>query len=119
MQTLGTRRVGLEQEFFLVDREGVLSDRADEFLARYREVARAAGRDPEGFVPECAACMVEMNTPAVYSFAELSREYLEGLELALDAGRELGLRLYPLATTPCALGRCYATSPDTGSRRAR
>ena len=31
---------------------------------------------------------------------ELSREYLKSLELALDAGRELGLRLYPLATYP-------------------
>jgi Family of unknown function (DUF1028) len=36
--------------------------------------------------------------PPVYSLEELSRQYLANLELALDAGRELGLRLYPLAT---------------------
>jgi carboxylate-amine ligase len=90
----------LEQEFFLVDAEGVPSNRADEFLAQCREVARAEGRDPEGFAPECAPCMVEINTPPAYSLAELSGEYLADLELALRMGWELGLRLYPLATYP-------------------
>ena len=94
------RHVGLEQEFFLVDEDGVLSNRADEFLTRCREAAVAAGRDPGSYAPECARSMVEINTPPVYTFDELSREYLASLELALDAGRDLGLRLYPLATYP-------------------
>jgi gamma-glutamyl:cysteine ligase YbdK (ATP-grasp superfamily) len=94
------RRIGLEQEFFLVDEEGVLSNRADEFLDECREAARAAGRDSESFAPECAKSMVEVNTPPVHSLEELAREYLTSLELALGAGRELGLRLYPLATYP-------------------
>src|SRR5215210_7973045 len=97
---LENRCVGLEQEFFLVDEYGALSNRADEFLARCQEVAEAAGRDPESYAPECARSMVEINTPPVYSLEELSREYLANLELALEAGRVLGLRLYPLATYP-------------------
>jgi carboxylate-amine ligase len=94
------RCVGLEQEFFLVDEDGVLSNRADEFLTLCKEEAEASGRAPEGFAPECARSMVEINTPPVHSLAELAREYAASLGLALDAGRELGLRLYPLATYP-------------------
>ena len=100
---LEDRRVGLEQEFFLVDEDGVLSSRADEFLTRCREAAVAAGRDPESYAPECARSMVEVSTPPVYTLDELSREYLASLELALDAGRDLGLRLYPLATYPLSV----------------
>ncbi len=66
----------MEQEFFLVDEEGVLSNRADEFLDECREAASAAGRDPEGFAPECARSMVEVNTPPVHTLTELAREYL-------------------------------------------
>ena len=54
LTTLEDRRVGLEQEFFLVDEDGVLSNRADEFLTRCREAAVAAGRDPGSYAPECA-----------------------------------------------------------------
>jgi gamma-glutamyl:cysteine ligase YbdK (ATP-grasp superfamily) len=100
LTTLEDRRVGLEQEFFLVNEDGVLSNRADEFLTRCREEAVAAGRDPGSYAPECARSMVEINTPPVYTLDELSREYLASLEVALDAGRDLGLRLYPLATYP-------------------
>jgi carboxylate-amine ligase len=103
LTTLEDRRVGLEQEFFLVDEDGVLSNRADEFLTRCREAAVAAGRDPESYAPECARSMVEINTPPVYTLDELSREYLASLEVALDAGRDLGLRLYPLATYPLSV----------------
>jgi gamma-glutamyl:cysteine ligase YbdK (ATP-grasp superfamily) len=52
------RRIGLEQEFFLVDERGILSNRADEFLDECRETAHAAGRDPRCFAPECARSMV-------------------------------------------------------------
>ncbi|HEX2729208.1 MAG TPA: glutamate-cysteine ligase family protein [Rubrobacteraceae bacterium] len=100
MTTFEGRCIGLEQEFFLVDAGGALSDRADDFLARCTELARSAGRDPEGFFPECARCMVEINTPPAYSLAELSREYLLNLDLAIAAARDLDLRLYPLATYP-------------------
>jgi carboxylate-amine ligase len=98
--TLDDRRVGLEQEFFLVNEDGFLSNLADEFLALCREAAKASGRDPASFAQECSRSMVEINMPPVYSLAELSREYMTSVELALYAGRELGLRLYPLATYP-------------------
>ena len=38
---LPVSRMGLEHEFFLVDREGALSDLADLFLWECREAARA------------------------------------------------------------------------------
>ena len=53
------RRIGIEQEFFLVDREGTPSYRADECLTRCRE---AAGEDliSECFVGEVSKSMVEI-----------------------------------------------------------
>jgi carboxylate-amine ligase len=55
---------------------------------------------PEGLAGECARGMVEINTPPASSVEELAAAYLERLDLALRAGRELGVRLYPLATYP-------------------
>ena len=83
-----------------MDEAGALSDRADDLLALCREKAEDAGRDASGFLPECARHMVEVNTSPASSLEALSEEYLDNLRLALGAGRELGLRLYPLATYP-------------------
>jgi gamma-glutamyl:cysteine ligase YbdK (ATP-grasp superfamily) len=94
------RRVGLEQEFFLVSEAGVPSDRADEFLARCREMAGDEGLDPNVFVGEVSRSMVEINTPPAHTLPELAQTYLTSLDLALRAGRESGVRLYPLATYP-------------------
>ena len=94
------RRIGLEQEFFLVDRSGVISDRADEFLQQCQESAAATDRDPDCFAPEWVKSMVEINTSPAYSVAELAKEYLSNLQLALQVGQELNLRLYPLSTYP-------------------
>lgn len=93
-------RIGLEQELFLVNEEGVISNRADEFLGRCHELAEAEGLDPDHFEPECARSLVEVSTPPVESMEELADVYLAGLRLALRAARDLGLRLYPLATYP-------------------
>ncbi len=92
MGSYDDRRVGLEQEFFLVDEAGRISDRADEFLELFEE---ASGLDPE-----CARHMVEVSTPPVSSIEDLAGEYLFRLRRAVDAGQELGLRLYPLAAYP-------------------
>jgi len=94
------RRIGLEQEFFLVDQEGVLSNRSDEFLQRCQEVAEAEGRSPNYFAPEWVKNIVEINTPPAYTVTDLAREYLSNLKLALQVGREMSLRLYPLSTYP-------------------
>lgn len=98
-----SRRVGLEQEFFLVAEDGSSSDRADDFLARCRELAGSKGLDPAGFNPECARNLIEVSVPPAYCVRELSESYLSHLRLAIEAGRELGLRLYPLATYPLPL----------------
>ncbi len=94
------RRIGLEQEFFLVDEAGVISDRADEFLQGCHLMAEAQGYNPGYFVAEFVKSMVEINTPPAYSATELAIEYLKNLKLALAVGREMGLRLYPLSSYP-------------------
>ena len=94
------RRMGLEQEFFLVDEDGVLSGRADEFLERCKELAGEEDLDPECFEPECAKSLVEISTLPAASLEELASAYLGNIEAALRAARGIGLRLYPLATYP-------------------
>jgi gamma-glutamyl:cysteine ligase YbdK (ATP-grasp superfamily) len=94
------RRFGLEQEFFLVDRTGELCDLADQFLRRCWEAAEAEGLDPGCFKTECVKSMVEITTPPSFGFENLAKDYLSNLNLALEAGAELGLRLYPLGTYP-------------------
>ena len=44
------RRIGLEQEFFLEDEAGSLSDRTDEFLKSCHLKAQAQGLNPNYFV---------------------------------------------------------------------
>ncbi len=90
------RRIGIEQELFLVDERGAPSDLADEFLAQCLE----AGGDEDSFVEECSRGMFEINTPPADTLATLSTGYLNRLDLALRVGREMGLRLYPLAAYP-------------------
>ena len=97
---LNNSRLGLEQEFFIVDSEGFLSHRADEFLASCNRLAQA--RDcPDGcFAPEFVKSIVEINTVPANSFKELAAEYLKLLQVLLSAGQELDLRVYPLSTYP-------------------
>lgn len=94
------RRIGLEQEFFLVDEVGHLSDRADEFLQVCHIMAQAQGLNPSYFVPEFVKSMVEVNTPPAYTGTELARVYLKNLKLALLVARQMNLRLYPLSSYP-------------------
>jgi gamma-glutamyl:cysteine ligase YbdK (ATP-grasp superfamily) len=94
------RRIGLEQEFFLVDWDGVPSDRADEFLSRCREIAAEEGLKPESFVGEVSRSIIEINNPPACTVEDLAETYLASLNLALRAGRELDVRIYPLATYP-------------------
>lgn len=92
--------MGLEQEFFLVDEEGAFSNRADEFLERCWELAGEEDLDPDHFAPECVKNLVEVSTPPADSLEDLSEAYLESVGTALRAAKEVGLRLYPLATYP-------------------
>lgn len=98
--SVANRRIGLEQEFFLVDETGAISNQADEFLQRCQEVAPTKGRSPDYFAPEWVKSMIEINTPPAYSVTELANEYLSNLQLALQVARDLHLRLYPLSTYP-------------------
>ena len=95
---LNNSRLGLEQEFFIVDPEGFLSHRADELLASCDRLARQNRGDC--FAPEFVKSIVEINTVPVNNFAELTAEYLGLLENLLEAAQELNLRIYPLSTYP-------------------
>jgi hypothetical protein len=113
------RCLGLEQELFLVDEGGILSNSADEVLAGLREEARSAGKDPACFAPAVSLGMIEVIVPPARSLPELSCEYLECLELAIEAVRGMGLRLYPLATYPLPMKPACAMSLATGCRHIR
>jgi hypothetical protein len=94
------RRLGLEQEFFLVDLTGALCDLADRFLRRCWDAAETEGLDPRCFKTECAKGLVEITTPPSSGFDDLTRNYQNNLNLALEVASELGLGLYPLDTYP-------------------
>jgi gamma-glutamyl:cysteine ligase YbdK (ATP-grasp superfamily) len=94
------RRIGLEQEFFLVDKTGMLCDRTEEFLESCHQIAKAQGHSPEYFVPEFVKSMVEINTPPAYSATELGHEYLKNLKIAITGAQKVGLQLYPLSSYP-------------------
>ncbi|MCC5619953.1 glutamate-cysteine ligase family protein [Nostoc sp. CHAB 5715] len=94
------RRIGLEQEFFLVDEAGSLSDRADEFLKSCQFIAQAQGLNPNYFVAEFVKSMVEINTPPADTAKELAKVYLKNLKLAISVAQQMGLRLYPLSSYP-------------------
>lgn len=97
---LNNSRLGLEQEFFIVDREGFLSHRADEFLAGCWEIAEKRERPPDCFAPEFVKSIVEINSVPVASFSELTNEYLALLKILLEVANQLDLRIYPLSTYP-------------------
>jgi gamma-glutamyl:cysteine ligase YbdK (ATP-grasp superfamily) len=97
------RRVGLEQEFFLVEDSGRPSKRADEFLKRCQAVTEEESGSAACFAPEFVLGLIEVNTPPVYALSDLEREYAQNLHLALRTARSLGLRLYPLGTYPLPL----------------
>src|SRR5215203_4149010 len=108
---LPVRRAGLEQEFFLVDREGALSDLADPFLRRCRDAAQTEGLDPRCFKAECAKGLVEIVTPPSPRLADLIEDYLNSLGLALRVASELGLALYPLGTYPLPISPVLREDP--------
>ena len=93
-------RLGLEQEFFIVDSEGFISHRADEFLAGCWEIAQEQNRSPDCFAPEFVKSIVEINTVPVNNFTELTAEYLDLLQILLKVAQKLDLRVYPLSTYP-------------------
>lgn len=93
-------RLGLEQEFFIVDSEGFLSHRADEFLASCWKIAKARNRSSSCFAPEFVKSIVEINTVPVNNLTELTAEYLDLLQILLQVAQELELRVYPLSTYP-------------------
>ena len=69
------RRVGLEQEFFLVEESGRPSKRADEFLERCQAVTEVESGSAACFAPEFVLGLVEVNTPPVHTLSDLEREY--------------------------------------------
>ena len=113
---LPVTRIGLEHEFFLVDRSGEPRDLADLFLRECREAARAEGLDPHCFKAESAMGMVEITIPPTYSVGEMTAHYLDNLGLALGVASELGLALYPLGTHPLPIRPVIREDPGYAVR---
>ena len=97
---LNNSRLGLEQEFFIVDSQGFLSHRADEVLECCWQVAQESDRPTDCFAPEFVKSIVEINTVPVDSFSELTAEYLDLLKILIAVTKSLDLRIYPLSTYP-------------------
>lgn len=106
------RRIGLEQEFFIVDAEGIIADRADELLQGCYDLAQRQGRNPNNFAPEFVKSMVELNTDPANSVAELADQYLLNLQVLLMAAKQLDLRLYPLSQYPLHLSPSIRDEPN-------
>ncbi|MDJ0573304.1 MAG: glutamate-cysteine ligase family protein [Pleurocapsa sp. MO_192.B19] len=105
-------RLGLEQEFFLVDKEGNLSNQADAFLQRCWDIAQTQGYYSYCFVPEFVKSIVEINTIPAHNLTELTAEYIKTLQLGLRAAQESNLRLYPLSTYPLHIMPVMRDLPD-------
>jgi len=84
--TVADRRIGLEQEFFLMMRP-VFLPTTDECC---QEVAEVEGRSPDYFAPEWVKNMIEINTPPHHR----TECYPEQSGIG-SAGWEMSLRLYP------------------------
>ena len=97
---LNDSRLGLEQEFFIVDSQGFLSHRADEVLECCWQVAQKSDRPTDCFAPEFVKSIIEINTAHVDSFSELTAEYLDLLKILIAVTKSLDLRIYPLSTYP-------------------
>jgi gamma-glutamyl:cysteine ligase YbdK (ATP-grasp superfamily) len=108
---LPVRRIGLEQEFFLVDRRGAPRELADVFLQGCRQAARAEGLDPHCFKAESVRGLVEIITPPSEGVEEMARHYLGNLGLALGVASELDLALYPLGTYPLPITPALRDDP--------
>ena len=93
-------RLGLEQEFFIVDSDGFMSHRADEFLNHCWDIAKAQNRPADCFAPEFVKSIVEINSVPVNNITELRAEYLDLLQILLKVAQKLDLRIYPLSTYP-------------------
>lgn len=112
MMSDGKRRIGLEQEFFIVDADGVIVDRADELLQGCYHLAQTQGRNPENFAPEFVKSMVEINTDPADSIAALAHHYLHNLQILLIAAKQLKLRVYPLSQYPLHLSPTIRDEPN-------
>jgi carboxylate-amine ligase len=110
-EDLPVRRIGLEQEFFLVDRRGVPSDLADLFLWECRQAAQAEGLDSRAFKAESVKGLVEITTPPSHGVGEMASHYLGNLELALGVASRLELALYPLGTYPLPINPVLRDDP--------
>ncbi|GAB4243472.1 MAG: hypothetical protein Kow00121_68720 [Elainellaceae cyanobacterium] len=107
-----SRRIGLEQEFFIVDAEGAIADRADDLLQCCYRLAETAERSQANFAPEFVKSMLEMNTAPAYSISELAEDYLTNLQLMLKAAKTLELRLYPLSQYPLHFSPVIRDEPN-------
>lgn len=97
------RRLGMEQEFFIVDPEGESANRADELVELCQSIAEENDLDSSCFEREWVKNILEIATPPCSTIDEVASSYATILKTAISAANELDLRLYPLSVYPLHL----------------
>lgn len=97
------RRMGMEQEFFVVSPDGEPANRVDELLEVCHRHAAERDIDRSCFGAEWVKGIIELATPPCGSVEQLAANYIGTLKCAIQAAEELELRLYPLAVYPLHL----------------
>lgn len=106
----GRRRLGVEEEFHLVDLETRrLAPRAPELLARL------GSKGP--FVPEMQRCVVEVNSAVTDTLGELRRDLVASRERLVAEARELGLGIVAAGAVPLASPTEMKLTPTDRYRR--
>lgn len=100
---MSDRRLGLEQEFFVVEPAGEASQRADDLVRACRELGSQYGLSETNFTTEWVKNILEVNTPPAPTPEELATSYYQILNVALEAARQIGVRLYPYSVYPIHL----------------
>ena len=97
------RKIGLEQEFFVVNPAGEPSQRSDELVAQCRILAQERGLATDNFETEWVKNILEINTPPAESLDALEQSYFQILQVAIEAAHQIDVRLYPYSVYPLHL----------------
>lgn len=92
---LKKHKYGFETEFFIIENDGRLSDRADELIVAIKKKAPKIAVEKE-----YTYHMIEIASNPHVNYADSIKEWLEMVSRIIDIADKLGLKLYPYGTYP-------------------
>jgi carboxylate-amine ligase len=104
-------KLGLELEFFLIDEDGFIANRADDVLRKLRKLDTTFS-----FRREVSKSMIEMNGFPRRRVEKAAKGVLDNIELLNETVRKLDLYLLPTGTYP---GNFYPSVRKTGWYHAK